>query len=150
MTAAAYAQANASLGGTVTDVNGGVVPGATVKCTNEATGEVRTTTTLTDGTYLIPALSAAKYTVTITGANFEPLTRKSVEVLVGQRLALDLILRKTYGKLVSIHRGFYDSVPIQSVAAEKKTVDVAKYYNTERLRPIYDFDGAPLFIMTSD
>jgi hypothetical protein len=29
-------------------------------------------------------------------------------------------------------------------------VDVAKYYNTDRLRPIYEFDGAPLFIMTSD
>jgi hypothetical protein len=27
---------------------------------------------------------------------------------------------------------------------------VKKYYNTDRLRPIYEFDGAPLFIMTSD
>jgi len=93
MTATAYAQANASLGGTVTDANGGAVPGATVKCTNEATGEVRTTTTSTDGTYLIPALAAAKYTVVVTGANFEPLTRKSIEVLIGQRLALDLVLQ---------------------------------------------------------
>jgi ATP-dependent phosphofructokinase / diphosphate-dependent phosphofructokinase len=65
-------------------------------------------------------------------------------------LALDLILRKEYGRLVSIHRGFYDSVPITSVTSEKKMVDVAKYYNTDRLRPIYEFDGAPLFIMTSD
>jgi len=29
-------------------------------------------------------------------------------------------------------------------------VDVKKYYNTDRLRPIYEFDGAPLFIMTAD
>jgi hypothetical protein len=36
------------------------------------------------------------------------------------------------------------------VTSEKKVVDVSKYYNTERLRPIYQFDGAPLFIMTSD
>jgi hypothetical protein len=27
---------------------------------------------------------------------------------------------------------------------------VKKYYNVDRLRPIYEFDGAPLFIMTSD
>ena len=54
------------------------------------------------------------------------------------------------GRLVSVHRGFYDSVPITSVTSEKKVVDVKKYYNTERLRPIYEFDGAPLFIMTSD
>lgn len=65
-------------------------------------------------------------------------------------LALDLILRKQYGRLVSIHRGFYDSVSIESVTSEKKVVDVPKYYNTKRLRPIYEFDGAPLFIMTSD
>jgi 6-phosphofructokinase 1 len=51
---------------------------------------------------------------------------------------------------VTVHRGFYDSVPITSVTSEKKIVDVKKYYNTERLRPIYEFDGAPLFIVTSD
>jgi len=65
-------------------------------------------------------------------------------------LALDLVLKKEYGRLVSVHKGFYDSVPITSVTSEKKIVDVQKYYNTDRLRPIYDFDGAPLFIMTSD
>ena len=53
----------------------------------------------------------------------------------------------TVGK---VHKGFYDSVPITSVTSEKKVVDVKKYYNTDRLRPIYEFDGAPLFIMTSD
>jgi 6-phosphofructokinase 1 len=65
-------------------------------------------------------------------------------------LALDLIHRKQFGRLVSIHRGFYDSVPIASVTSDKKVVAVEKYYNTDRLRPIYEFDGAPLFIMTSD
>jgi len=65
-------------------------------------------------------------------------------------LALDLVRRKEYGRLVSIHRGFYDSVPLASVTSEKKVVDGSKYYNTKRLLPIYQFDGAPLFIMTSD
>ncbi len=65
-------------------------------------------------------------------------------------LAIDLIMRKEYGRLVSIHRGFYDSVPMASVTSDKKVVNVAKYYDTDRLRPIYDFDHAPLFIVTSD
>ena len=65
-------------------------------------------------------------------------------------LALDLIHRKQFGRLVSIHRGTYDSVPIASVTSKKKVVAVEKYYNKDRLRPIYEFDGAPLFIMTSD
>jgi 6-phosphofructokinase 1 len=80
----------------------------------------------------------------------DPDALDSIVPMAFGNLALDLVMRKQYGRLVSIHRGFYDSVPITSVTSEKKVVDVAKYYNTDRLRPIYDFDGAPLFIMTSD
>jgi ATP-dependent phosphofructokinase / diphosphate-dependent phosphofructokinase len=80
----------------------------------------------------------------------DPDALDSIVPMAFGNLALDLILKKQYGQLVSIHRGFYDSVPITSVTSEKKVVDVRKYYNTERLRPIYNFDGAPLFIMTSD
>ncbi|HUQ82650.1 MAG TPA: ATP-dependent 6-phosphofructokinase [Gemmatimonadaceae bacterium] len=80
----------------------------------------------------------------------DPDALDSIVPMAFGNLALDLILKKQYGRLVSIHKGFYDSVPITSVTSDKKVVDVPKYYNTERLRPIYDFDGAPLFIMTSD
>ncbi|HUF65682.1 MAG TPA: ATP-dependent 6-phosphofructokinase [Gemmatimonadaceae bacterium] len=80
----------------------------------------------------------------------DPDALDSIVPMAFGNLALDLILRKEYGRLVSIHRGTYDSVPIQRVTSEKKVVDVSKYYSTERLRPIYHFEGAPLFIMTSD
>src|SRR3954462_14840514 len=80
----------------------------------------------------------------------DPDALDSIVPMAFGNLALDLVVRKQYGRLVSIHRGFYDSVPLASVTTEKKVVDVSKYYNTERLRPIYQFDGAPLFIMTSD
>ena len=80
----------------------------------------------------------------------DPDALDSIVPMAFGNLALDLILKKEYGRLVSVHKGFYDSVPITSVTSEKKVVDVPKYYNTDRLRPIYDFDGAPLFIMTSD
>jgi 6-phosphofructokinase len=80
----------------------------------------------------------------------DPDALDSIVPMAFGNLALDLTLKKQYGRLVSIHHGVYDSVPITSVTSEKKVVDVEKYYNTERLRPIYEFDGAPLFIMTSD
>jgi len=80
----------------------------------------------------------------------DPDALDSIVPMAFGNLALDLIRKKEYGRLVSIHRGFYDSVPLGSVTSEKKVVDVGKYYNTDRLRPIYQFDGAPLFIMTSD
>ena len=80
----------------------------------------------------------------------DPDALDSIVPMAFGNLALDLTLKKQYGRLVSIHHGVYDSVPITSVTSEKKVVDVKKYYNAERLRPIYEFDGAPLFIMTSD
>jgi 6-phosphofructokinase len=80
----------------------------------------------------------------------DPDALDSIVPMAFGNLALQLILKRQYGRLVSIHRGVYDSVPITSVTSEKKVVDVKKYYNTARLRPIYEFDGAPLFIMTSD
>ena len=80
----------------------------------------------------------------------DPDALDSIVPMAFGNLALDLVLRKQFGRLVSIHHGFYESVPITSVTSEKKVVNVPRYYNTDRLRPIYDFDGAPLFIMTSD
>ena len=80
----------------------------------------------------------------------DPDALDSIVPMAFGNLALDLIMRGEFGRLVSIHKGFYDSVSISNVTSEKKVVDVKKYYNTERMRPIYDFDGAPLFIMTSD
>ncbi|MDQ4079695.1 MAG: 6-phosphofructokinase, partial [Gemmatimonadota bacterium] len=80
----------------------------------------------------------------------DPDALDSIVPMAFGNLALQLVLRKQFGRLVSIHRGMYDSVPITSVTSDKKVVDVKKYYNVERLRPIYEFDGAPLFIMTSD
>jgi 6-phosphofructokinase len=66
-------------------------------------------------------------------------------------LALDLILDKKSGRMVSLRNGQYDHVPIELVTSRKKIVDVDKYYNTERLRPKYkSFQNKPLFIMTSD
>ncbi len=80
----------------------------------------------------------------------DPDALDSIVPMAFGNLALDLVVKKQYGRLVSIHKGFYDTVPLSSVTSEKKIVDVSKYYNTQRLRPIYQFDGAPLFIMTSD
>ena len=66
-------------------------------------------------------------------------------------LALDLIIKGRYGRLVSIRRGQYDDVPLNIVVAYKKKVDTFKYYNTERYRPLYkSFEAKPLLIMTSD
>ena len=66
-------------------------------------------------------------------------------------LALDLILDGVSGRLVTLKNGRYDNEHLEVVTSYKKVVDVAKYYNTDRLRPFYkSFESKPLFIMASD
>jgi ATP-dependent phosphofructokinase / diphosphate-dependent phosphofructokinase len=80
----------------------------------------------------------------------DPDALDSIVPMAFGNLALDLILGKQFGRLVSVHNGRYDSVPIDVVTGMKKHVNVDKYYSTDRLRPNYDFRDKPLFIMTSD
>ena len=66
-------------------------------------------------------------------------------------LALDLILKGTTGRLVSLRNGRYDNVPIDVVTSIKKKGDVGKFYDTDRYRPRYEhFNDKPQLIMTSD
>jgi 6-phosphofructokinase len=66
-------------------------------------------------------------------------------------LAMDLVLDGISGRLVNVRNGRYDNVPIDVVTSRKKVLDVRKFYNQDRLRPIYErFEAKPLFIMTSD
>lgn len=63
-------------------------------------------------------------------------------------LALDLILEGIHGRLVVLKNGRYDNMPIEVLCSKSKTVDVDRFYNTDRLRPFYKkFAMKPLFIM---
>jgi 6-phosphofructokinase 1 len=81
----------------------------------------------------------------------DPDAIDSIVPMAYGNLALDLILRGSHGRLVVLKNGRYDNVPIEMVTSSKKLVNVDKYYNKERLRPLYtDFEMLPLFIMASE
>ena len=81
----------------------------------------------------------------------DPDALDSIVPMAFGNLALDLVLSKRTGRLVSLRNGVYDSVPIDVITGRKKVIDTGKYYNPERLRPRYEtFVRQPLFIMTSD
>jgi 6-phosphofructokinase len=81
----------------------------------------------------------------------DPDAMDSIVPMAFGNLAMDLILEGVAGRLINIRNGRYDNVPIDVVTSRKKVVDVAKFYNTERLRPKFTrFEGEPVFIMTSD
>lgn len=81
----------------------------------------------------------------------DPDATDSIVPMAFGNLALDLILDGADGRLICVRNGRYDHVPIGVVTSSKKLVDVKKFYNTKRLRPIYErFEAKPLMIMTSD
>src|ERR1044072_1922323 len=93
--AIAFAQADQGrIVGTVTDANGGIVPGASVLIKNERTGEERTATTNESGYYIVSALKPSLYTVTASAQNLT-VRVTNVRLLVGQELNLGLTLQAT-------------------------------------------------------
>ncbi len=81
----------------------------------------------------------------------DPDAFDSIVPMAFGNIAMDLILSKQSGRLVSLRNGIYDTVPLDHIIGHKKVIDVYKYYNTERLCPNYgSFVKQPLFIMTSD
>lgn len=62
-------------------------------------------------------------------------------------LAMQLIQRGEYGKLVGLQGGKYTCVPVETVLTGKKIVDVEAYYDKENYKPkVKDFLGVPMFL----
>jgi 6-phosphofructokinase 1 len=81
----------------------------------------------------------------------DPDAIDSIVPMAYGNLALDLVLGNMHGRLVVLKNGRYDNIPIDTITATKKVVNVKEHYNTERLRPFYkSFEMKPLFIMTSE
>src|SRR5438045_6289735 len=89
--AAGYGQ-EAVLSGTVTDATGGVLPGVTIRAVHEATGNSFEAVTDQRGAYRIP-VRIGGYVITAELAGFTTVTRRGVELLVGETAAIDLQMR---------------------------------------------------------
>src|SRR6476660_1075885 len=76
--------------GRVTDESGGRLPGGTVTATNVATNVASTTTTNGEGDYNILYLTPGMYTLSAELSGFKKMVRESVEVRIGDRVAVDL------------------------------------------------------------
>ena len=78
--------------GRVNDKSGGVLPGVTVTATNVATNVSSTTATTGEGLFTIPYLTPGTYTVAAELSGFKKTVREGLEVRIGDRLVVDLIM----------------------------------------------------------
>lgn len=90
-TVTAYSQVGtqASLGGTIQDTTGALVPGAQIVLTNLATGEERSVTSDTRGNYEVLALQPGHYKVTVSASGFKTWTMSDLQLTVGDRSHVD-------------------------------------------------------------
>jgi hypothetical protein len=81
-----------TINGTVTDPSGAVVPNATVKATEIATGIDHTTVTTSDGGFALQDIPLGFYKVTVTATGFPVYTVDKVEVIAGSIYTLPVKL----------------------------------------------------------
>ncbi len=98
LSASAFGQSTASIGGTVTDATGGVVPGATITVTNEATGIAQTVLTNDAGAYSLTGLPVGNYEVTVEMRGFQTQTSKDVRLGAASQLRMNFELEVATGE----------------------------------------------------
>jgi hypothetical protein len=86
--AVAQGGATSTITGVVKDEGGGVLPGATVVATSNATGTKFEAVTNSTGSFSIPSLSAGLYTVTVSLTGFKTSVIQNVRVQLGTPTAI--------------------------------------------------------------
>ncbi|HEY6306528.1 MAG TPA: TonB-dependent receptor [Candidatus Angelobacter sp.] len=91
----AYAQGaiTGDIRGTVTDPSGAVIASGTITAIDLGKGAKRTTTSGSDGTYLLPGLPPADYSVSVAKSGFQTEIVKRVTVNVGETTAVDFHMK---------------------------------------------------------
>src|SRR5690242_14208270 len=92
MSAALWAQTS-QINGVINDSTGSVIPGAAIKVTQTATGVVRTTTSGTDGSYVIPSLPTGPYLVEVTKEGFSRFVQTGIVLEVASSATLDVAMK---------------------------------------------------------
>src|SRR5215216_887084 len=91
-TVLAQGQLTGQIEGTVRDVNGAVIQGASVEAKNLGTGASKTATTKDDGRYTILSLQPGNYSITATKQGFKPGVVENTALTVGQILTANFDL----------------------------------------------------------
>jgi len=62
-------------------------------------------------------------------------------------MAIDLFMKGTFGRLVALSRGIYTDIPLSTITAGQKRVDVRELYDVREYRPkVMHVGGKPMFL----
>jgi hypothetical protein len=89
----AAAQGTGAISGTVTDPNGGTVPGASIVLREVRTNASRQAQTDANGAFTITPLSSGEYRLEVEAAGFQRLTQSGLRLQIDERLRVDVALK---------------------------------------------------------
>src|SRR5205085_11514426 len=87
------AQVSASIGGTVSDPTGALIPGVDVTATNVNTGISATQLTNEAGAYQIPSLQPGTYRLKASLPGFQAATRENIQLSQGQQVRFNFTMQ---------------------------------------------------------
>ncbi|MBW2064263.1 MAG: 6-phosphofructokinase [Deltaproteobacteria bacterium] len=77
-------------------------------------------------------------------------TPDSLDLMVAvnfANMAIDLYLKGGFGRLVALNRGAYTDIPLSTIMAGQKRVDVSELYDVDQYRPkVRHVGGKPMFL----
>jgi hypothetical protein len=83
----------AQIGGSITDQSSAVVSNAQVRVTQTDTGQVRTTVSSANGTYVFPSLPVGPYMLEVVAQGFEHYVQSGIVLAVGNEVAVNVSLQ---------------------------------------------------------
>jgi hypothetical protein len=108
----AWAQATATVNGTVRDSSGAVIPDATIGLRSQATNLERTVTTNAVGAYVIPQVQPGDYELKVSKTGFQTQVRTNISLLVNQTATFDVTLKAGSAQ---------ETIEVQATAATLET-----------------------------
>jgi hypothetical protein len=128
--------------GRVTDPQDAVVPNATVRIANDATGFTVTATTNEQGVYQAPYLPLGKYRITAEARGFKRVVQDNIEVRVNDRLEVNLVL--AVGEVSETV-----TVTAETPLLETSTVSGGQVIDSRRVAQLPIAHGEPYALMAS-
>jgi len=140
----AHAQGLGTIVGTVTDPSGALVPGATVRVTDEGTSQSRETTTNAQGYYVFPSLRPSNYSVTVEASGFAASARRGVVLQADQVETLNFAMT-----MEAANQAITVEAPVQQV--DTSTATLSEVVDRRRIveLPLNGRNAASLALITA-
>jgi hypothetical protein len=88
----AQSVANANIHGVVSDASGAVIAGAKIKATQTSMGQVRETSSASDGSYALPNLPVGPYSLEVTATSFTTYMQTGIDLHVADNVLVNATL----------------------------------------------------------